>query len=102
VHLGAQGFDHIIKGYFKNRPGSRYIERGAYLLLHVENNGQIRTIKPLQLANTVKAGMTLEMGIVLRRETTFHHHKAKCPRCDHINWGTPASDWMEWKVFLFI
>jgi len=94
--LVSQGFDHIIKGYFKNRAGSDYVERGDYHILRAEDN---QTIASSELGRTVKAGMLLEMSIIMRQTTPLKAHETKCPRCHHTNSDAMLiNGWVEWKV----
>jgi hypothetical protein len=91
--LRGQGFDHIVKGYFKNRVGRQYVERGDYHVLQPESS---EIISRLEFASTVKAGMVLEMSIILRRET-YQDNEKKCPRCHHLNLvATLHGCWIEW------
>ncbi|KDR74028.1 hypothetical protein GALMADRAFT_598580 [Galerina marginata CBS 339.88] len=91
-----ESFDHIIKGYFRNRIGQRYVEQGLYEVLHSDDS---QNITPSQFSNTVKAGDELEMSIVLRQKIgNGEENSRRCPRCYHDN--ADVSDelrrWVQW------
>jgi hypothetical protein len=61
-----------------------------------------QTIGPLEFANAVKPGITLEMSIILRRRTALRDNKGKCPQCNHFNPTVKATyGWIKWQVFAF-
>jgi hypothetical protein len=62
-----------------------------------------QTIGPLEFANAVKPGMTLEMSIILRRRTALRDNKGKCPQCNYLNPTVKATyDWIKWQVFAIL
>ncbi|TDL16612.1 hypothetical protein BD410DRAFT_844273 [Rickenella mellea] len=69
-------FDHIIKGRFKNQPGARFVQRGAYDLSC--NSGK-QIINP-----QVKPGMVFEMSIILQQRESFDKRNM-CPVCGYFN-----------------
>ena len=73
------------------------MERGDYQVISTEDNNRIG---PMELAKQVKRGKSLELSIILRRQTAFQDHKEMCPRCGHINSNTNSSSngWIEWQV----
>jgi Ubiquitin-like domain len=88
----GQGFDRIIKAYFHDRPGARYVERGDYRISSAED-GQV--VGPSQLTSAAEAGIVLEMSIILRQEADTE----KCPRCSFMNSRvTTIRGWIEWRV----
>lgn len=96
-----QDFHHIITGFCRGRVGNHYVEQGDYQVISPADN---RRIEPTQLAQRVKAGMVLEMSIVVHQMSAFQDSKVRCPRCGHINLGAIASDsngWIEWQVSIF-
>ena len=90
-----QGFDYIIKGYFKNRIGHSYIERGDYHVLRTQDS---QIIPPEELASSVEPGMVMEMSIIMRQTLTVDDKKRKtCPRCQYVNSSAGTGDcWIEW------
>lgn len=89
----CQDFNYIIIGYAKDRPGSRFIERGDYEVIRSQDN---QTVSRSKLANMVDSGMILEMSIVKREVTVLRKDKEECPRCGRINSGIANYDWVEW------
>lgn len=88
-----QELDHIIKGYSNDSPGSRFVKRGEYQVLRTEDS---RIIRRSEFDFTVKAGMKLEISIIIRRGAAL---QKSCPVCrqGNLNDNRP-NGWIEWKV----
>jgi hypothetical protein len=96
THVVAQGFDHILRGYFKDRIGQDYVERGDYHVLRAEDS---QVINPSELASTVEPGMVIEMSIILRQKFAIGDNEKACPRCRYINSSRKLiNGWIEWQV----
>lgn len=88
-----QELDHIIKGYSNGSPGSRFVKRGEYEVLHTEDS---RIISSLESDFTVKTGMKLEISIIIRRGAAL---QKSCPVCRRVNLDDNfPNGWIEWKV----
>lgn len=87
-------FDHIIEVYSNGRPGSAYITRGDYELVHVQD-GQF--VNHSEFTSVVESGMTFDMSITKREGMVFRDIKEKCPRCHHVNpHANTSNGWIEW------
>ncbi|KIM81318.1 hypothetical protein PILCRDRAFT_507981 [Piloderma croceum F 1598] len=93
-----EGFNYIIHGYCKDRPGYRFVERGEYQMIRAADN---QTIDPSEFASTIAPEMKFEMSIILRKMTAFQKNRGKCPQCHFVNSHVPAAHgWIEWKVLI--
>jgi hypothetical protein len=85
-----------MNGYCRNRPGSRFVERGDYEVMRATDS-QIITHSEF----VVESGMTLAMAILMRQNMLDQNNK--CPRCDHLNSDVILHDgWIEWQVLINI
>ncbi|KAF7343500.1 ARID domain-containing protein [Mycena sanguinolenta] len=76
----------ILTSYLRHRTGGRYIERGEYNLM-TDGGG---FIMPETFAQTIKAGITLEISIQRRVQTRNDvTRNPSCPHC-HRPQATPA------------
>jgi len=85
-----QSFDHVIKGFSRNRIGHQYVEQGDYEIIQPGND---KVITHSNLCR-VKEGETVEMSIIFQ---SFKQDPATCPRCSFVN--THASSeigWIKW------
>jgi hypothetical protein len=91
-----QSFDHVIKGFSRNRIGHRYVEQGDYEIIQPNNN---KIIAHSDLYS-VKEGETVEMSIILR---SFKQKQdpTTCPRCSFVKTHTSSEiGWIKWyKMF---
>ncbi|KAJ6534432.1 hypothetical protein DFH09DRAFT_1325322 [Mycena vulgaris] len=74
--------DDILKGYLRRLPraGGRYVERGDYGI--VSENGSF--MEPVKFAQTVKAGMLLEISILQRQLFTGNHDRKRVVQVYHL------------------
>ncbi|KAJ6590719.1 hypothetical protein DFH09DRAFT_1274138 [Mycena vulgaris] len=77
--LKYEDLHRIVQAYYPHdRAGSRHISEGSYHLLH-SNDGLVLPLSKLGLK--LRAGMTLEMSMVLRERANFFDQQRTCPRC---------------------
>lgn len=99
----CQDFDYIINGYCKGHFGSRFVQRGDYIVI-CSKDGQI--IDRSAFPKAANSGIILELSILIRQKTPFQDNMQKCPRCGYFNSSaTIYNDWIEWQVpfiYLFI
>ncbi|KAJ7893297.1 hypothetical protein B0H14DRAFT_2559714 [Mycena olivaceomarginata] len=85
--------DGILKGYLRRQPqaGGRYVERGDYSI--VSQDGSF--IVPVEFAQTVRAGMLLEMSIIQKRIQYQIDiiQKTTCPQCRCPQATTTGNGW---------
>ncbi|KAF8586183.1 hypothetical protein K439DRAFT_1631944, partial [Ramaria rubella] len=85
-------FHYILQGYCKDRIGNRYVDRGDYHILSAEGS----LIPRREFASSVKAGVVVEMSIIIRMRRTQREGKNVCPRCRCANTnGIPNQGWFE-------
>ncbi|KZV67441.1 hypothetical protein PENSPDRAFT_754936 [Peniophora sp. CONT] len=73
---------------FANKDGAQYVRSGAYKIM--DTAGESTIIKPATWAQTVKAGMILEMSIVVRQMS----RSLRCPCCHNATTQAPDVDWV--------
>ena len=86
----------MIAGFCRDSLGSAFIQQGNYRILKSESD---QIIHPLQIGAVLRAGMTVEMSIVLREQAEARSkiEEHRCPRCRHINSKViTASGWVDW------
>ncbi|KAJ7487848.1 hypothetical protein FB451DRAFT_1225686 [Mycena latifolia] len=77
--LKCEDLHRIIQAYYpKDRAGSQHISEGSYHLL-CSDDGRILPLS--QSSFQLRAGMTLEMSMVLRQRANFLQQRRTCPRC---------------------
>ena len=91
--------DYILKGYCRDRPGIRFIERGDYHVVQ-QDNGVV--IDPAMFTRAVQSGVTtFQMSIVMRKAAAASERATSiCPGCNASD--TSASDesgWIIWRVY---
>ncbi|KDR77983.1 hypothetical protein GALMADRAFT_244947 [Galerina marginata CBS 339.88] len=84
-----EAFDHILKGFSKNRIGQRYVEQGDYQIVRPRNNNVIGHSDICK----VKDGETIEMSIILRSKENTEETPGICPRCSHLNAHASMTFW---------
>ena len=91
----CQDLHRIIQAYYpKERAGSRYISERSYRLLLSADS---RVAAP---STKLRAGMTLEMSMVLRERASFLAQRRACPVCKEGSESKriPQSLWRKWCV----
>lgn len=90
-------------------PARPYVEVGEYQLsyfqeaerdeVHEETRqrGDWHVIKRSEFANIVRAGMELEMSIIIRKAwESWRPLARKCPLCQYQNRGITSEPWITW------
>ena len=76
-HISAcQDFHYIGSGYCRYGLGHELVERGDYFVSRVEDH---QIINHSEFSTTVKSGMVVEMGIVLREMAAFRDSRGNAP-----------------------
>ncbi|KAJ7817012.1 hypothetical protein B0H13DRAFT_2459076 [Mycena leptocephala] len=83
--------DRIIKAYMQNRQeaGGLYVQRGDYNI--VSREGSI--ISPMEFAETVKAGMQVEMSIIKRKFHAWRERRAQINSSTNPPNTDEATEW---------
>jgi hypothetical protein len=84
----------VIGVYFRHQkaPGSDFVERGDYRLVR---GGDKTVMGPMEWPRIKKAGLTIEMSILLR---TRNEDDATCPGCRTRFEGRAIDGWAQWQV----
>ncbi|KDR72524.1 hypothetical protein GALMADRAFT_228816 [Galerina marginata CBS 339.88] len=76
-----EAFDHVLKGFSRNRVGQHYIDQGDYQIVKPNDN---KIVSRSELCK-VKEGDTVEMSIILRPNRGDNENRRRCPRCSYLN-----------------
>ncbi|KDR66499.1 hypothetical protein GALMADRAFT_232554 [Galerina marginata CBS 339.88] len=83
-------FNHVVKGYCRNRIGQSYIERGNYQILR--SNGD-QVTHHADFTRMVEEGETVEMSIIV--QPSVEHDERRCPKCHRLNTRVvPDGSWI--------
>ncbi|VDC07217.1 unnamed protein product [Peniophora sp. CBMAI 1063] len=76
----------LLLSHFADKDGVEYVRSHAYVIM--DTAGQSEIVSPKLWALTVRAGMTLEMGIVVRQPSNL----LRCPWCESVAQGASDSE----------
>ncbi|KDR72523.1 hypothetical protein GALMADRAFT_252652 [Galerina marginata CBS 339.88] len=81
-----EAFDHVLKGFSRNRVGQHYVDQGDYQIVHPNND---KTVNRSDLYK-LKEGETVEMSIILRSGDN-NENRNRCPRCSFLDDHAPLN-----------
>ncbi|VDC07212.1 unnamed protein product [Peniophora sp. CBMAI 1063] len=70
----------LLLGRFANKDGSSYVKSRSYVLMNAAGHPESEIVSPSSWTQTIRAGMTLEMSIVVRQA----FDSVRCPWCEVV------------------